>query len=117
MKLRWKVFYGDGSTFSSADGEAQDAPPLDVQAIAQMDPEVGRHVILGPRFGKDYYYYEDGEWYAADIFGLFDYLMRSGLVKFGRTISNKDFNSIVKRATDDPDFSPKAPDDTHNPEP
>jgi hypothetical protein len=30
----WRIFYADGSTFSSADGSWSDAPPFGVQCVA-----------------------------------------------------------------------------------
>lgn len=104
--MLWRIFYGDCSTFSSADGPADLSPGLDVQAIVQPDPDVGRHVLS--RFG--YYWLDRGEWYGGDLFGLFDYLQRPGhkVVRFGRTISNARFREIIRAATEDPNFPRKS---------
>ena len=43
--LAWRIYYGDGSTFSSADGAPSDAPSTNVQAIAlEADPTIGRRI-------------------------------------------------------------------------
>jgi len=94
----WRIYYGDGSTFSSEDGAPDDAPALDIQAIAVAQEYERGYVVKG----FDYYWYEDGEWYGGEIFGLFDYLIRSGKAKFARTIPTETFRKVIKRATDDP---------------
>lgn len=109
--LDWKIFYGDGSTFSSADGSPAEAPSTNVQAIAQVaDPGIGRRTCS--RF--DFYWYE-GEWHGGDLFGLFDYLQRvsPSIVKFGRVLPRLAFEAILNRAVTDPDLLPKVAWDTH----
>lgn len=111
--LAWKVFYGDGSTFSSAEGSPADAPAVNVQAIAQVaDAAIGRRVCS--RF--DFYWF-DTEWHGSDLFGLFDYLMRvsPSVVKFGRVLPRLEFESILNRAVMDPDLQPKVAWDTNEP--
>jgi hypothetical protein len=43
----WTIFYHDGSTFSSDDGEPQDTPGLGVLAIVIADDAVGYRVVQG----------------------------------------------------------------------
>jgi hypothetical protein len=103
--MDWRIYYGDGTTFSSEDGSASSAPPLNVQAIAQAlpdDPTVGRKTVSQ----YDFYWF-DGQWFGGDLFGLFDYLMRSGAVKFGRAVPRLEFERHLKRAVTDPDLLPK----------
>ena len=38
---RWRIWYSDGSTFSSADGTWEEAPGRDVQIILFHDPDRG----------------------------------------------------------------------------
>jgi hypothetical protein len=68
-----------------------------VQVILQNDPE------RGPYFqsGADYYVWRGDHWRGVDIFGLFDYLLDSGLVLFGRTITNAEYIKIYQRAKGD----------------
>lgn len=102
--MRWKIFYGDGSTFSSGDGTPDDAPALNVQCIVQVDEEVGRYILSR----RDYYWYEGDTWYGGDIFGLFDFLIRRSLVKFGRMIGDEEFKGFLRIAAEDSDFPRKS---------
>ena len=99
MGPRWRIYYGDGDTFDSSQGDPKDAPAFNVQACVSRDISPHRERFVAHKF--DYYWFEDGEWFGGDIFGLFDYLARSGMVKFGRTISNDQFDRVIKAATDD----------------
>ncbi len=96
--IEWVIFYSDGSTFSSEDGSPDDAPALDIQVIAQKDETVGRKLLIH----KDYYWYMDGRWYGGELFGLYDYLVRSGRAKFGRYVSDGTYNDAVRAAMADP---------------
>lgn len=100
----WKIFYGDDTEFSSEDGLPEQAPALNVQIIVQADERTGRY----NQSGVDYYVFRDGRWIGVDIFGLFDFLMESGLVKFGRTIGSKKFNKIYQTAKADTFLPPRS---------
>lgn len=89
----FRVYYQDGVTAEPPDA----IPPIGVQAILQRNEEGEWHI----RTGKDYYVWRDGVWIEVDIFGLFDYLMQTGIVLFGRTISNTEFGEILARAMRD----------------
>lgn len=97
---KWKIFYGDGATFSSDDGDIKDAPATNVQIIVQAHDDTGRY----HQSGRDYYVHWEGEWLGVDIFGLFDFLMESGVVKFGRTVRSERFLEVYRRAEEDEDF-------------
>ena len=88
-KLPIKIYYGDGSIY-----EGTNPPARDVQVILQVDPR------RGPYFqsGSDYYVWCEDHWLGVDIFGLFDYLIDSGLVLFGRTIRNEEYQDIYRQA-------------------
>ena len=90
----WKIYYADRLTFSSDDGSIEDAPARGVQAIIQDDASV----VWTTETGGDYYVWRDDRWWSVDIFGLFDFLIESGLVKFGRTITTIEFNEIFQWA-------------------
>lgn len=108
----WRVYYGDGSTFSNEDGGPEFAPALDVQAIVQPvhdEYEPGRHVLSGRDGLRDYYVWlgdEHQSWDIVDSFGMWDYLQRPGWkrILLGRTIPTARFREILYRATHDPDF-------------
>ena len=51
--------------------------------------------------GSDYYVWRDGAWWGCDINGLFDFLLDSGLVLFGRTVDTATFNRIFSQALED----------------
>jgi hypothetical protein len=104
---RWRIYYGDGSTFSDSDGQPCDAPALNVQVIAQAlpdDPTIGRKTVSR----HDFFWFDQGEWTGGDLFGLFDFLQRHSVVKFGRSISRLNFESCLTRAITDSDLLPKA---------
>ncbi len=75
-------------------GDEKPLPVRDVQVIIQDDPRVGAHLVTS----GDYYVWRGGKWIPVDIFGLFDFLMDTGLVLFGRTISNAEYMAIYQRA-------------------
>ena len=103
--MKWRVYYGDDSTHS--DQDEGKPPPLDVQVIVLEDAEHGWRT----QTGSDYYVWDKrgdtAAWWGCDIFGLFEYLMNTGLVLFGKQITSKQYNEIMKRALEDPDFPKK----------
>lgn len=102
MRKRWRLYYGDGSTFSDEDGPPESAPPLDVQVISHADETSAREVGSVLLYAKDYYWFEAGNWYGGDLFGLFDYLLRAqgtAMVKFGRFVPRARFQAALDRAT------------------
>ena len=103
--MKWKIWYGDRSTFSNRDGEPQDAPGRNLQAIAQEDEQTGYSVARS----NDFYWWSDG-WQGGDLFGLWDYLQEPGLkvVKFGRTVSNREFQRILREIAADTYLPPKS---------
>lgn len=93
--MTFKIYYSEGIEY---EGEPGDKPPArDVQVILQHDPE------RGPYFqsGFDYYIWKDGRWRGVDIFGLYDFLIDSGIVLFGRTLTNAEYNEIYQKAKGD----------------
>ncbi len=106
--MRWKIFYVDGSTFSHIDGKPEDAPGGAVVAVAQEDDVVG--VMI--HHGSDFYVFDKqyGGWYGLDVFGLTQYLMRSGLkiIKLAEVMNTKAYRALVKSLQDDPDLPMKS---------
>lgn len=101
----WRIYYGDGSTYSSDDGAAFCAPARGVQAIVSPDELVGRFCDTQ----CDYYVW-DGAWLGVDHAGLLDYLGRVGFAKYvlqGRTIPGETYRAIMERARTDPGFPEK----------
>ena len=132
--VKWRVYYGDKTTFSSDDGSPQDAPPWNVQTIVQPHIESGRYLL--PPY--DYYIWRDERWIGVDACGLADHLVHLGILKLdsnfrkklyrngqwhniddvdlvmnmadmglalmGRTIRTEDFLALIQIAQEDPDF-------------
>jgi hypothetical protein len=97
--LKWRIYYGNGEVFSNLDGEAHDAPRVDVQVIVQKDASMGWELISE----SDLYYYEEKRrgFYACNPTGstLWDHLMRAKypLVLMGRMITEDEYREIVQR--------------------
>lgn len=105
--LTWRIYYDDGSTFDSDQGEPWDAPGLGVALILQRREGEGRLVM----HRWDWYVWrcDLGEWWGHDLFGLLDQLTddRAGVVravKAGRMLSTPDWNALYTRAIEDADF-------------
>lgn len=101
--MGWKIYYEGGGTFDSENGNLKDAPARGVQVIVMGDPDVGWWM----QEGSDYYIWQADRWVGVDLFGLFDFLIESGIVKFGRTITTAEYMEIRKRAMGDRDFARK----------
>lgn len=87
-----RVYYDGGKIY---DGD--DPPARGVLAILQENPYVGVEIVTS----ADYYVLEDGRWRGVDIFGLFDYLIDSGIVLFGRMVSKEEYNEIMTQVSED----------------
>ena len=111
--MQWKIYYGDGTTFSSKDGEAREAPRRNIQCIVRADDEVGRYIERM----NDFYVWcsERNNWKGVDQFGLYDYLLYEffPLVLFGRTITEKEYKALYDRAVSDPDMPTKSAKSPH----
>jgi hypothetical protein len=101
--LDWRIWYGDGTTFDSLDGSPKEAPARGVVCIAVADPDLyGNGSYVHHLY--DFYVLEKERWKGVDLFGLYDFLLDSGLVKFGRMIPSGTYRQIIWDATHDPDF-------------
>jgi hypothetical protein len=96
--MTWRIYYSDGLTFDSSQGEPCEAPAWGVIVIAQSNDLVGRQLV----HQKDYYWWEDA-WFGGNIIGLVDYLTRTecGIVRMGRTITNNQYRGLVQRAAEE----------------
>ena len=98
----WRIWYDNGTAYSSEDGTPENAPGRGVICIMQDSERTGRHKLSG----ADYYILRDGRWFGVDLFGLWDYLADRGkkIVKFGRFVERERFNEIMRQAEQDDSF-------------
>ena len=108
MRLRWKIFYVDGSTYSNKQGNPEDAPGNGVAAVVQEDDVVGVQV----HHQHDFYCFASkfGGWYALDYFGLAQYLAYPGLktVKLGDVMPTHKYRDLIASLHKDPDLPNKS---------
>lgn len=107
IMLAWRIYYTNGTTYDSDQGDAGDAPAGTVLAIVQTDEELGRMVL----HGWDYYYWHRDEFYGCDIGGIFThFVLHTGWTRFfsGETVPTPIFRATLERATNDPDFAIKS---------
>lgn len=107
MALKFRIIYGDGSTFTDADGSPYDAPRLNVQCIVGPDRHNGRYIVSD----KDAYWWEEHQerWRGGDRHGEWIYMLRLGprVVLYGEQIDDDVYNACIVAALTDPDFPPK----------
>lgn len=105
--LKWRIYYGDGTTFSSEDGGPELAPARNVQLIVQGDSEHGWYM----QHGTPYYIWrpEQDRWVGVNEDGKFDYLIDPGWkrVLYGRTLTTPEFLALYQLADRDPGFPHK----------
>lgn len=111
MKRIWKIYYGDGSTYSNEDGPPEKAPKVNAQVIILEDKSHGWSNVSG----EDYYVWEDrGKgfmWWGCDRTGLDYFLFHSPgkkIALMGRFIEDDHFDEIMKRAHQDDYFPGKS---------
>lgn len=105
--MKWRIYYDDGTIFSSDQGTESEAPGVGVVCIVQPEPRAGREVMQK----WDWYYWHEtyGEWWGSDIYGLLYQLTNDRgncirAVKQGAMVSNDRFQEITRRASNDPEF-------------
>lgn len=114
MKPDWRIYYADGSTFDSTIGEPGSAPSYGVQVILIREGRFNRRVLkLG-----DYYLFRPSlnRWTehedAASVI-----IAAAGepwvTLICGSYLRESDFEQVLIRAVDDPDFQPEPADPPH----
>jgi len=113
--MKWRIYYGDGSTFSSEDGEPHEIPQdkrhnVMVCAVANIDL-TGRDCWNQSDF---YIYHLDLGWFPVDWTGLLDQILHNShlitAVLQGRVTSAQRFQEILKQAKTDPGLPSKSAD-------
>ena len=101
--MDWRIYYGDGSTYSDEDGPPEAAPPWGAVAVVTRDPNDPREITSVHGTGFDYFVYDGAGWWGVDFVGLIDRLATrtAQVVCFGRTIRTADFESVIARSVKD----------------
>ena len=96
QRLRWCIFYADGSTFSFEDGLPEAAPYVGVIAIVCDVEDHGVQI----HHQADFYWRRENTWQAGDIHGLVDQSARFGAtwVKQGQTVHPVEYAEIIGAA-------------------
>jgi hypothetical protein len=95
----WTLYYEDGSTFTSAEGEPNDSSEWGVVCITQNVPN--RDVV----WNENYYIYrtDRGYWTGHDLIGFVDQQVHFApyiiCVRVGRDGDTTEFKRILKEAT------------------
>lgn len=127
--LAWRVYYADGSTFSSEDGDWLAAPPRGVLGVVHPEPRVGRAIEHGADGRIHAFYFPswaEHPW-GCDWAGAVDHLIEIGAIdeetlpetisprvyfdagiKWGRSVSREVWAREYARMVADPDFPVKA---------
>lgn len=109
----WRIYFADGSTFSSLEGSPLDAPYKRVAFILVSDPDVGRRIV----HGQDAYVWTGREWWWCSERDAFDHVNESPRDRRGfrgQWMHKAEWLAMWDRALADPDFPMKggfAPDE------
>lgn len=100
----WKIFYDDGTTFSSDDGQPHEAPAFGFICAVGYDERGERYTMKG----WDHYCFDEetDQWWGMDLSGLFDRLARNKVYayKMGRTVSKTRYQEILHQSHEDEGF-------------
>lgn len=110
--MRWKIFYTDGSTFSSADGNPSEVAIKPVAIIHTEDGRCGRRVLKL----MDWYRFDEeaGRWFDCDAYSILLELARKGriIALCGQYQTEAEFQEILIASHNDefvPRISPNEP--------
>jgi len=104
MRPAWRIYYSDGSTFDSLQGEPHEAPPEGFICAIGYDDRAKRYIMHG---WSHYQWDNEAEqWWGMDMPGLLDRLRRNLVYAYkeGRTVRRAEWEQIMIRANNDPDF-------------
>ncbi len=95
--MEWAVVYDGGRVFTSDDGSPEDAPAFGVLAIMDRGPNwTPPGAVLSQ---KDYWVRAKwGGWIGYDLIGMVEHFAGLGLLKVGRTVSERDFMAAIETA-------------------
>lgn len=97
----WTIHYAGGLTFSSEQGGPEESPGLGVLAVVIPDDTTGYRVMHGggPHYGQGTYWWEKGQWFIGDVFGMTQYLAEPGwkIIRLGRTVTKDAWAQLWQR--------------------
>lgn len=100
--MKYKIFTDDGIEHNGDTLNPNIITPSEfIQVIVMPNPDGG----IMTATGCDYYMLDqrtgdtEPRWYGGDISGLFQYLKRTGLVKFGWQLNSKAYRDILEKAS------------------
>lgn len=91
--MRWKLWYGDRSTYDSTQGDWQSAPAWNAQVLGTEDDYVGRELDGGKYFLL--WWPGATEPWGVDAVGLYDYLRHIQHPEANKPLSMVDFTRLV----------------------
>jgi hypothetical protein len=114
----YRIYYAGQSTY---EGDPEMAPGDGVLAIVQPDETTDYRVTHGggPHYGHGFYWWEKGEWFIGDIYGVMQYLAEPGWKKvlLGRTVLKDEWRALWQRIKADfglkSSYWPREPRETH----
>ena len=89
---KWKIWYDDGTPFTSDDGTPQDAPVDGILAILEKraDNTVMNH------HGNDYYYWTGENWVSGNLASMERWMRRElPAMKYGRWANDTTWREVV----------------------
>lgn len=93
----WRIYYGDGSVFTDADGSPSDAPRENVQIIVTQDDAVGYRICTT----LDFFIFDPGRggWRETNQWGMYDHLVHcpQPLVLMGRFMPNDQWIALLRK--------------------
>ena len=105
MERQWRIWYADGTQFSSDDGDPADAPGLGIVVLAQTGGNHGNPFTVSAEsfktvHGYDWYIWSDGQWFATNLMGLCQHFVEPGykVIKMGRWVSEEIWLAAYKEA-------------------
>ena len=103
MTGTWRIWYTDGTTFGSQDGDPVDAPGIGVVLISQyLDGD--RFNVAAPRIEseKDWYIFQHARWYATNLMGLTQACTDGTMfvLKAGRWVTDEFFADCIREASE-----------------
>lgn len=97
--IGWKIWYGDGTTFSSLQGIWKEAPDQNVQFwMIYLDKKDGQGRSYRQAFSGDDFYFTDGIIYDSSFD---DESKVIGIVKYGKWMDDEGFEKIRLEAMED----------------